>query len=132
MGIKSVARWTALVAAAGLCIGGIYYRNTVHGIWVYKFAKWEEDAFLGKTLFQLEDRLHERGRRLHQPDMNAFTLRTNRTLKENERVLQFVHGKGYPWFSLGTAHNLGYVIVSKRGGEEEVMEILRFLEIDSL
>lgn len=129
--MKSFARWAGVVGVIGLFAVGIYYRETLYGFYLYQFATWEEDAFIGKPLSELEDRLRQRGRRLDQPDINAFALRTDRPLRDNERVWRFVHGKGYSYFRIGTAHNLGYVLTTNSGSNFTIIGILRYMDVDS-
>jgi hypothetical protein len=121
-----------MLAAIALACGGFYHRATLKGIYSYKFANWEEEDFIGKPWVELEDALLARKERPDRAAGDTLELRTGRNLLGSETAFQFEHGNGYPWFGLGTAHNLGYVIITNRAGQEMIVEVIRFLEVDSL
>lgn len=121
-----------MLAVVALACGGFYYRATLKGISSYKFANWKEEEFVGKPWLELEDALLGRKERPERAAADTLELRTGRSLLRNETVFQFEHGNGYPWFGLGTAHNLGYVISPTAAGQEVIVDVIRFLEVDSL
>ncbi len=130
--LKSLVRWTAVLLLLVVCVLAAVFHKTLHGYWLCKVATWEEDAFHGKPVAQLEQALAAQGRRLTWCHANDVYAITGRELETNQRAVQFVKGKPYPWFRIGTAVNLGLVIIQEDSAQETVIEILRDIEVDSL
>ncbi len=64
-------------------------------------------------------------------DPDSFLALTEKPLKPNQFVFCFIKGRKYSWFYLGTAVNVGYVVVDKNA-DEVISEIIHCRSVDSL
>ena len=92
---------------------------------------WEEDAFKGKALTDLISAA-ESGKKLRPVDGASLYAITRWRLQENQRALSFTKGSEYPIGFIGTAINVGYVIVEKSNDVDVVIEVLHAKSVDSL
>ncbi len=125
--IKRFVLVTSLLILVPVCLTGFVYRKTLNGIYGCTIAKWPEDAYKGKSLVELE-----RVVTLEWCDPTGFEGITDRVLQPDERVMCFYKGEPYPWFPIGTAQNVGFVVIRNSANGELVVEILRTAYVDSL
>lgn len=124
--------WAVAVLVLIIGLVGMFFRQTLYGYSLYKFSQWEEEALVGQSLGEMRRVMGDLKQPLEFCDIEGFRTRTGRQVGSNEHVLKFVKGKQYTWFNVGTAHNIGYVIVRVGPHGETVGEIVRAIEIDSL
>lgn len=129
---KSFIRWALIGFLLLACSVGVAYRRTLQGLYVYRFSKWEEDGFKGKPLSQLRQLLDKQNRELILDDGASFYARTGKELDSNQRLMRFEKGEPYPWFPIGTANNVGYVVIQEGSQEDLVVDVVRSRMIDSL
>lgn len=108
------------------------FHQTLYGLFSQKYFTWEEDAFNGRLLSELQSSLANQGRDLMPVDAESFFAITDRTLEPNQRAMRFTKGKAYRWFGCGTAINVGYVVSEKQDGIEKIVAIIRARSVDSL
>lgn len=125
-----IATLVAVLATATVALLG--FHETLYGVVAQKCFKWEEDAFNGKVLADLESSLAKQGRGLVPVDSGHFSSITGKSLNPDQRAMYFTKGKGYRWFCFATAINVGYVVVEKEGEVEKVVAIVRARSVDSL
>jgi hypothetical protein len=98
---------------------------------MYKFAKWEEDAFRGKPVSDLQKFLEKHNQILGVDPGASFSVITGRKLSPNQRLMRFDKGEGYPWFPIGSANNMAYVVIEDGPDGPVVVEIVRSFQVDS-
>ncbi len=92
---------------------------------------WGEDACIGKPAVELQRMLAAKGVSLVPMDSTSYYLLTGKRLEPTQRAMSFLKGNEYSWFHLGTAINLGYVVIDKAEGEH-VISIHHGRSVDSL
>jgi hypothetical protein len=120
-------RWAVIGLLALFCL---IFHQTLYGL-LHQKLTWKEDAFVGKPLQELEERLRAEGRHLHAADRSTYYFMTNRDSSPNQEIVSFVKGKRYSWFLVGTAVNVGYVVVDRNNGGQ-IVEIVHSRSVDSL
>ncbi|MBI2927422.1 MAG: hypothetical protein HYY24_17130 [Verrucomicrobia bacterium] len=129
--VKHFSYWACTLVLVFACLGLVAFFDTVRGYYIYKFGRWEEDAYRGKPLSLLSEAMRDQGRQLRRCDKESFFTSTGMDLAANQRAMRFVKGKRYPWFQIGTAVNLGFVVIQKGLEDETVVDILRAVEVDA-
>lgn len=129
---KSFGFWALIGLLLLGCSIGVVYRRTLHGLYIYRFAKWDEDNFQGKPLSQLSQFLGQQNRELMLDTGSSFYARTGKELDSNQRLMRFEKGEHYPWFPIGTANNIGYVVIQSGSEGDIVIDVVRSRMIDSL
>ena len=107
------------------------FQSTFIGLYEYRVKGWEEQAFQGKPLAQLQANLASRKQTLEWCDVVGFSAITGKNLTGNQRVMRFLKGKPYPWFHLGSAQNAGYVVIEQSPNGEIVVEVIRTIYVDT-
>lgn len=128
---RSVILWAGVLLLSLGCLGVACFRDTLGGIWSGRFARWEEDRFKGKPLSELRESFQKQGRELSSVGETGFTGNTGHTLTQKQRLMRFVKGREYRWFTFGTANNVGYVVIETRLEGDIVVDIVRSIDIDS-
>lgn len=130
--VKTVFWW--LTAASGvllILLTGVFWES-VAGFCSYRFGRWDEDAYKGKTVGSLQATLSDQNGYLRPASGDEFIAYTGRFLRAGQRVMIFHKGKEYSWFRIGTAQNVGYVVIEQTEQGEQVLEIVREIHVDSL
>ena len=125
--IKAISAVLLLLILVAL----IYYFPSLAGFYNIRFATWEEDAFKGKPLRDLQLFLQKKDIYIGGADP-ARVFREGPELLPNQKIYSFTKGSDYRIFPLGTAVNVGYVIVEKRQEGEIVIDVRRGRSVDSL
>ena len=115
----------------GVLLFLVTFHATVHGLIRQKCYLWEEDSYEGRPLSELRSGLMQKGRSLVPVDPGSFYAMTGRTLQPNQHGVRFVKGERYPWFSIGSAVNVGYVVVEIEGDSDQIVEILHRRSVDA-
>lgn len=105
-----------------------FYYQTITGLLLQKLP-WNEDSFEDRPLAELEKALAKKG--VFLEEMYASELPSWVELKPGQSVYRFQKGKRYDWFGMGTAINIGYVIVEADEGSL-VERIFHGRSVDSL
>jgi hypothetical protein len=124
-------RWLLVLSIAGTILMAISH-ETIRGLWDYRFSTWTADHFIGSKVLALESALRLQGAELISCRSDSFTLATGKRLRPDQRVLRFRNGTPYTWFFLGTASNLGYVVIEGGVGDAVVVDVVRSIQVDSL
>lgn len=133
MNIRKHTLHIILSSALGILIlFAITFHQTLQGLLMGKIFMWEEDAFKGRPLSELEDMIACQGQVLMPVDAHSFHAVTGRNLEGNQHALRFLKGKEYSWFYIGTAINIGYVVVEEDAGVDRAIEIIHARSVDSL
>src|SRR5688500_14238654 len=98
---------------------------SILGTYHLKYASWEEEAYIGRPLGELQEVLSRKDSVLTPMHEGSIYPTGDRRLAPGREVMMFRRGVEYRWFVFGRAINLGYVIVEKRDDETIVVEILR-------
>ncbi|WP_442888601.1 hypothetical protein [Congregicoccus parvus] len=98
------------------------------GIWTHWFADWEADRFVDRDFSLLAEAVAEDGSWVYPAAASTLRFRTGKRLREGERVYIFRQSDDFRWFFLGSACNVGIVVVE--GGK--VVEIHRTIIVESL
>ena len=122
--------WALVIALVLAIAGGILCRKSLHGHYMYMFAKWEEDAFVGKPVSELEQFLGRKNITLDNRMGDRYCYETGKTLKGNQRVMTFQKGQEFATIGYGVAVNLGLVVTEIGPKGEIVVEIIHIQEVD--
>jgi hypothetical protein len=115
-----------------LCCGMVVFHETFFGLYICKLTNWEEDAFLNKSVLEVRQALEGKNQHLFASDSSSFYAHTHVRLESGQQVMFFVKGKAYPWFRIGSASNVGYVVVNSGPDGGKVVRIVRAVHVDSL
>ena len=115
---------------AVLIIFMVIFGSAIVGM-VARISPWEEDSFAGKPIAGLRGNLQAKGRSLSPVDAGSFYALTGYTLKNGELGLEFQKGGSYNWWPLGTAVNLGRVVVAN-DANKTIIRIYHGRSVDSL
>ena len=129
MNAKKIIVWLLLVFVLALTYACL---PTLRGIYSQKIAVWEEEAYIGKPLRDLQEMLRQRGARLIPVHESSVYPANHPGLSPNQKAFEFRKGKEYKWIIVGSAVNVGYVIVEERPGGAVVIEIIRASSMNSL
>jgi len=110
----------------------LLFHRPLLGLYSQRFGRWGEEGFIGKPFSDLQSMLSTQGRSLRSVDAASFYALTDLRLTQNQRAFRFVKGKRYRWFLLGTAVNVGYVVVENSAKGDFVVEIIRGRSVDTL
>src|SRR5688572_19745781 len=90
----------------------IYFAPTFAGLYRLRVSRWKEEEFKGRPLLELQLFLQKKNTYIGGADRNLlFPLRDP---PANQKIYQITKGDEYRWF-VGTAVNVCYIIVEKRG-----------------
>jgi hypothetical protein len=76
-------------------VGGIVARKSLQGFYMYKLAKWEEDAFKGKPVSKLQRFLQGKNLALAEESYGLYYALTGEELQSNQRLMVFNKGESY-------------------------------------
>ncbi|HEX7860632.1 MAG TPA: hypothetical protein VF773_09920 [Verrucomicrobiae bacterium] len=95
-------------------------------------ASWEEGSFIGKSPSDLRLFLSKKDVNLYPAPETRIDPAGEGKFRPNQELLEFQKGNEYRWFILGTAVNIGYVIVENRTNGPIIIEIIRGSSVDAL
>jgi hypothetical protein len=129
---KRMLFWIVALAAGALFLFLFRFHQTLYGLYIQHLARWREDAFVGKSVSELESALDKHGEVLTPVASSSFYTFTGKRLEKNQRAMQFIKGKEYRLFYIGSASNVGFVLIEKGTGGERVIEIFHRCYRDTL
>jgi hypothetical protein len=106
--------------------------RTIIGVYNAKCGHWEEEAFTGRPLNMLNEKLLADNRSLTWCDPVFYSAIVGGDLAPNQRVMKFSKGRPYSWFGFGTVQNIGLVVIQVATNGESVVTIVRTVSVDSL
>ena len=107
----------------------VTFHETIYGLIRQKCFLWEEQNYRGRPLQELRANLGERS--LFPVDPGSFYAMTGNRLRSNQYGMRFVKGDPYRWFFIGSAVNVGYVMVETEGETDRVIDVFRCRSVDA-
>lgn len=105
-------------------------KETINGFWHLKFGTWKVDEFVGKEFSQFVKELeHDEDGMMMQVGA-SMPWGVGRALNDDEDAFIYQEGGVYPWFV--EARNLGLFITRKKEDKDIIVEVYRYVELDSL
>jgi hypothetical protein len=126
--MKNIVRWGCGVLALFVAVAVLLFRPAVTGMWRYLFSDWEAERYVGREVSLLIEVIEAEGGRVFPATANGLYYATGQRVRSGQRLIKFTQGDRYSWFGLGSAVNIGFVLLEG----DTVVEIHRAIELDSL